>query len=104
MEENYEVSSYYGVLPAIVRYDQSLTTRAKILFIELTAVCNGNGELKKSNKYFSERYGLSNTTIAKAVKELKEANLICISKDDDSKRIIKIVGYPSTVFGGGRNE
>ena len=71
MEENYEVSSYYGVLPAIVRYDQSLTTRAKILFVELTAVCNGNGELKKTNKYFSERYGLSNTTIAKAVNESK---------------------------------
>ena len=62
--------NYYAVISAEVRYDKNLTANAKLLYAEITALLNMNGECFATNKYFSNLYGKSIVTISKWIKEL----------------------------------
>ena len=64
--------NYYAIISAEVRYDRNLTAHAKLLYAEITALLNMNGECFATNKYFSELYGKSVVTISKWIKELIE--------------------------------
>ncbi len=65
-----EKPSYYAILTAEIRYDKNIKPNAKLLYAEITALCNMNGECFASNKYFSELYGKSKTSISIWIKEL----------------------------------
>ena len=56
--------SYYAIVPANVRYDKRLSANQKLLYGEITALCNKTGECWASNKYFAELYEVSNTSIS----------------------------------------
>ena len=62
--------NYYAIISAEVRYDNNLTANAKLLYAEITALLNINGECFATNKYFSNLYGKSTVTISKWVSEL----------------------------------
>ena len=62
--------NYYAIISAEVRYDNNLTANAKLLYAEITALLNINGECFATNKYFSNLYGKSVVTISKWVSEL----------------------------------
>ena len=62
--------NYYATISAEVRYDKNLTANAKLLYAEITAFLNMNGECFATNKYFSKLYGKSIVTISKWVNEL----------------------------------
>jgi len=92
-----EKPNYYAVLTAEVRYNKSLTPNAKLLYAEITALCNMNGQCFATNKYFSELYGVSKTSISKWIKQLVSFGYISIiyaykegTKEID-KRYIRIV-------------
>ena len=62
--------NYYAIISAEVRYDKNLTANAKLLYAEITALLNMNGECFATNKYFSNLYGKSVVTISKWISEL----------------------------------
>ncbi len=65
-----ERPNYYANIPANVRYDSDLTANAKLLYGEITALCNDKGFCWATNEYFANLYGVSKTSISKWISSL----------------------------------
>ena len=68
--------NYYAVIPAEVRYSKKLTPNAKLLYAEITALCNMNGKCTASTDYFCRLYEVSRVSIQKWLKNLEDNNYI----------------------------
>ena len=68
--------NYYAVIPANVRYSKKLTPNAKLLYAEITALCNLNGKCTASTEYFCKLYEVSRVSIQKWLKTLEDNNYI----------------------------
>lgn len=90
--------AYYAIIPANVRYDKELTPNAKLLYGEITALCNEKGYCWASNKYFAELYGVSTVSISKWVNQLAKKGYIgtTIAYEDGTKEIKERRIYIST--------
>lgn len=93
--------NYYAIIPANVRYDEGLTPNAKLLYGEITALCNEKGYCWAGDKYFAALYKVSRISIQKWLKSLEDRNYIkrevvykLGSKEIDA-RYITIVNNPS---------
>jgi len=80
--------SYYAVIPAPVRYCQNLSPNAKLLYGEITALCNKEGYCWASNNYFAKLYGVHTITISRWIKNLEDNHfIICKMKNKNKRRI-----------------
>lgn len=70
--------SYYAIIPASVRYDTRLCANSKLLYGEITALCNEKGYCWASNKYFADLYNVSKTSISKWISALERTGYINI--------------------------
>jgi hypothetical protein len=68
--------NYYAVIPADVRYSKKLTPNSKLLYAEITALCNMNGKCTASTEYFCRLYEVSRVSIQKWLKILEDNNYI----------------------------
>lgn len=75
--------SYYAVIPANVRYCEALQPNAKLLYGEITALCNKEGYCWASNSYFAKLYGVDTRTIRRWLSTLRENGFIYYVDDDD---------------------
>ena len=96
-----EKPNYYAVIPAEVRYSKKLTPNAKLLYAEITALCNMNGKCTASTDYFCRLYEVSRVSIQKWLKNLEDNNYIKrvniyrpYSKQIEA-RVITLVNIPS---------
>ena len=99
--------NYFAVIPASVRYDKNLKPLAKLLYGEITALCNEKGYCWASNGYFAELYEVSNDTISRAIKQLEECGHIkCVydktQQNNDKRRIF--IEYPQNCGDGIRKK
>jgi hypothetical protein len=86
-----EQPSYYAVLTAEVRYSKVLKPNEKLLFAEITALTNMNGQCFATNKYFAELYDVSVETVSRWVSHLQKLGFIkrTIKYKEGSKQIDK---------------
>ena len=95
-----EKPNYYAIIPAEIRYDDNLTPNEKILYGEITALTNQNGECWATNSYFSNLYKVEIPSVSRWLRHLKEKKYIDIQilykekTKEIEKRIIKINGTP----------
>ena len=68
--------NYYAVIPAEVRYSKNLTPNAKLLYAEITALCNMNGKCTASTQYFCRLYEVSRGSIQNWLKMLEDNGYI----------------------------
>lgn len=102
-----ENKAYYAVIPANVRYDKDLPPNAKLLYGEITALCNEKGFCWARNGYFAELYDVSSFTISRWIKALADKGYIVITmipKNDHTNEVIRklsLNGIPLTVSAKG---
>ena len=96
-----EKPNYYAILTSEVRYSKALTPNAKLLYAEITALCNMNGKCTASTEYFCRLYEVSRVSIQKWLKNLEDNNHIRrvnIYKQGSKEiltRVITLVNTPS---------
>ena len=95
--------SYFAIIPASVRYDRRLTPNAKLLYGEITALCNEKGYCWAHNSYFAELYEVSTRSISKWINQLIEYGYIFseITYKDGKKEIearkLKIINVETSI-------
>ena len=70
--------AYWAVIPADVRYDDELPPNAKLLYGEISALCDQRGYCYATNAYFSQLYGWSVATIQRLLSALGRQGYIKI--------------------------
>lgn len=89
--------AYFAIIPARVRYSQDLPANAKLLYGEITALCNEKGYCWASNDYFACLYGVKKHTISDWVSLLVKHNFLAreiIRKEGSQeidKRVLRLV-------------
>lgn len=76
--------SYYAIIPSSVRYDEKLCPNAKLLYGEITALCNEKGYCWASNLYFANLYKVSARSIINWINELEQNGHIVVNYEDYS--------------------
>ena len=87
--------NYYAIIPADIRYDNTIKDKAKFLYAEITALCNKDGYCFASNKYFADLYGVRKETISRLLNQLKNRGYIDIKieYDENTKEIKRRLIY-----------
>ena len=78
---------YYAVIPADVRYDDSIPANAKLLYGEISSLIGAEGYCYASNQYFANIYGMTPENIARLLTKLENAGHIqrVIEKDNSGQ-------------------
>ena len=97
MNENFEERpSYYSIIPASVRYDNDLKPNEKLIYGEITALCDNLGYCWATNEYFAKLYQVSRETVSRWINHLVKKGYLyseIIYKENSSEilnRILKI--------------
>jgi len=71
-----EQPNYFGVLPAVVRYEKTIPDFAKVLFAEVTALSNKWGYCNAKNSTLAELFGKSESTVSKTLSILDKIGFL----------------------------
>lgn len=85
--EHIEKPSYYSVTPASVRY-APITPGARLIFGEISALCNKEGYCWASNEYFAKLYGVDPRTITRCIAQLVKMGFIHVENSKSRHRQI----------------
>ena len=65
-----EKPNYYAIIPANVRYDESLSYAQRLLYGEIVALSSKDGYCYATNNYFASLYKVSNISISNWINKL----------------------------------
>ena len=82
-----EKGSTFSVIPAAVRYDNTLTDKAKILYGTITAYCDKKGYCWATNKDFAEQYKCTTKQIIRLIKSLENNKHLKIERTSNNRKI-----------------
>ena len=82
--------SYFAILTADVRYDKTLKPLARLLYAEITALCNKEGYCWAGNQYFADLYEVDKNTVSGWIGQLKTRGYITVQLEykEGTKQIL----------------
>ncbi len=97
MSEELSKPNYYSITPASVRYDKRLKPLARLLYGEITALCNEQGYCWAKNAYFARLYEVDERSVSRWVSDLEAKGYITtkLIYKTNSKEIEKRLIYIS---------
>lgn len=81
---------YDAVIPADVRYDNTLAIAARMMYGEIRALCNERGYCWASNDYFAKLYDKNSKTVSEWISSLAKAGYIIVEIDQANGNSRKI--------------
>lgn len=90
---------FWAILPATVRYDSELSSTAKLLYAEISALQEAKGYCFAQNSYFSEVFGISERTIQRLLRQLEAAGYIRVQAVRDPAGTDKLMRIMWTAAG-----
>lgn len=86
--------NYYALIPANVRYDLNLKPNAKLLYGEITALCNTSGFCWAGNEYFANLYSVDQKTVSRWISDLEKGGYISVEvlRSEGNKRKVFLSG------------
>jgi hypothetical protein len=92
--------NFYAIIPASVRYDETVCANAKLLYGEISAMCNAEGFCWAENGYFAKLYNVSHVSISRWISQLVKGNYIYtdLNKSEGNTRKIFIVDAAVTLL------
>ncbi len=85
-----EKPNYYAIIPADVRYDTELSANEKLLYGEISALCNKLGYCYAQNTYFAELYSVGKRSIQRWIENLVNRGYIIVDVErDDNNAVVK---------------
>ena len=85
-----EKPGYWAVLPATVRYDESLPANAKLLYAELSALAQVDGYCWASNQHLGGLFGVDKKTVSRLISMLAERGYIRVEVErNETGQVIK---------------
>lgn len=90
-----ESPSYYAIIPASVRY-ADIPANAKLLYGEITALCNKEGYCWANNKYFAKLYNVSEFTVSRWISKLAKKKLLNVDiiKAQKGQEVLRKMSIP----------
>lgn len=86
--------NYFAVIPAEVRYDTELSAGAKLLYGEISALCNKEGFCWATNAYFSQLYQATPRTISRHISQLVErGHLKAEGNESEARKLTAVWGW-----------
>lgn len=96
MKPKKEKPSYWGVLPANVRYDKRLKPMARIMYSEITALSNKDGFCSASNQYFADLYEVAPETVSRWISQLDKCGHVSVRiMKNEQGQIIERLIFPT---------
>ena len=85
--------TYWGRIPAEVRYDKSLPAAARLLYAEFDALSRKQGYCWASNSYFADLYDVDVATVSKWIKKLADNDHItmAVRPEEGNRRYIYLL-------------
>lgn len=78
MAKKTEQPAYWAVIPADVRYNDKLPPNAKLLYGEISALCDMKGFCWAKNEYFAQLFGWAAPTVTRLLASLRDAGYLTV--------------------------
>nr|DAV62242.1 MAG TPA: helix-turn-helix domain protein [Caudoviricetes sp.] len=83
-------AGWTGYMDADVRYDDRLSSTAKVFMVEISALTNKEGYAWATNQYFSSTFGVSKSQVTRIIRQLAEYGYINVYLNPGGDRYITI--------------
>lgn len=83
-------AGWTGYMDADVRYDTRLSSMAKVLMVEISALTNKEGYAWATNQYFADTFNISKSQVSRIIRQLAECGYINVYLNPGGCRYITI--------------